>query len=279
MLIIVASVERELAGLRGRVRRGIPPAGGSWASAPDMHVLGMGPQAGPALASLLQRREDNSGPAPSGLLMLGVAGAVQPGLQTGDLVLSSRYYRPRLDETNPFWPQEQPLHPAEFRHDLEAGPEFLEPNPELWQRASAAAGNLDRPVVYADSLTVGSVVATATAKQDIHRRYPAAIVNMEDYWVAQAALAAGVPFIAIRVVLDTAEQALPAYLCRMANSPWAAVAGASAMPWRLPVLLGLWRRFGIAQRALADFAVSFLGQASSDLPAAATPSRARSVAA
>ena len=277
MLIVAASVDRELAGLRSRMREGMPraAAGNSshsfWASAPEMHVLGMGPDAGPALTSLLLRRDDN-GTVPTGLLMLGVAGAVQPGLQTGDLVLSSRYHRPRLDEAASFWPQEQPAdspHLTESRQDLEAQmefPEFFEPDPGLWQWASAAAGNSGRSVVYADSLTVGGLVTSADAKQDIYRRYPAGIVNMEDYWVAQAAREAGIPFMAVRAVLDTAQQSLPGYLCRMAGSPRAAIAGVAAMPWRLPAILGLWRRFGVAQRALTDFTVNFLAQAYRDVP-------------
>ncbi len=263
MLTIVASMERELAGLRSRMREGMPrvAAGnlrrGLWASVPAMRVLCMGPGAGPALTSLLERRDGN-GATPSGLLMLGVAGAVQPGLQTGDLVLSSRYYR----------------------QDCDAQPDFLEPDPSLWQWALAAADNSDLPVVYADSLTVSGLVTTVAAKQDIHCRYPAAVVNMEDYWVAQAAQEAGMPFISVRAVLDTAQQPLPGYLCRMAASPRSAITGAVAVPWRLPALFALWRRFGIAQRALIDFAINFLAQASRDVPvpAGANAAEHRSVA-
>ena len=248
MLTVVASMERELAGLRSRIRAGKPRLAsgnlrrGWWASIPEAHALGMGPDAGPALRSLLLR--DDTRGATTGLLMLGVAGAVQPGLQTGDLVLSSRYYR----------------------QDYEPQQEFLEPDPGLWQLALAAADSSDRRVVYADSLTVDGLVTTANAKQDIHRRYPVAVVNMEDYWVAQAARDAGVPFISIRAVLDTAQQSLPGYLCRMAGVPRSAMAGAVAVPWRLPSLFGLWRRFAIAQGALTDFAVNFLAQASQDVP-------------
>ncbi len=249
MLTVIASMERELAGLRSRTREpkswaikgGRPIVSG--APGLEMHVLGVGPSAGPALTSLLQNRDDTD-IAPSGLLMLGVAGAVQPGLKTGDLVLSSRYYR----------------------QDFDAQPDCLEPDPGLWQWALAAADESDRPVVYADSLTVRGLVTTADAKQDIHRRHPVAIVNMEDYWTAQAAQDAGVPFISVRAVLDTAQQSLPDYLCRMAASPRSAMAGAVAVPWRLPSLFGLWLRFGIAQRALTDFAVNFLAQASRDVP-------------
>ena len=258
MLIVAASIDRELAGIRSRMRDGMPrvAAGnirrGWWASVPEMRVMGIGPDAGTALRSLLQLRED-TGPIPSGVLMLGVAGAVQPGLQTGDLVLSSRYYREGFD----------------------VQPEFLEPDPRLWQFALAAADNSNLPVIYADSLTVEGLVTTADAKQDIHRRYPAGIVNMEDYWVAQAARDAGIPFIAVRAVLDTAQQSLPAYLCRIAGSPRAAVAGVAAMPWRWPALLGLWRRFHLAQGALTDFAMNFLAQASRDVP---VPARATAAA-
>ena len=262
MLIVAASMDRELAGLLSRMRDGAPRAVGksshsSWTSAPEMHVLGMGPGAGSALTSLLQRR-GNTGVATTGLLMLGVAGAVQPGLKSGDLVLSSRYYREGFD----------------------VQPEFLEPDPRLRQFALAAADDSDLPVIYADSLTVSKLVTTADAKQDIHRRYPAGLVNMEDYWVARAARDAGVPFISVRAVLDTAQQSLPSYLCRIASSPQAAIFGVAAMPWRWPALLGLWRRFHLTQGALTDFAMNFLAQASRDVPvpAGANAAAGRSVA-
>ena len=287
MLIVMASMERELAGVRRRMGRGWRPSGlvrlpGMKEAMPlDLRVIGMGKQAGPGLRSILENSNGHSNRGPHrtvGLLLLGVAGAVGPGLQTGDLVLSSRYYSPRLVQNSSFVPlREEALDPANHneipttpqdRQDRTGGrANFLIPDSRLWQWAAAAGKHMERPVVYADSLTVSGLVTSPEVKKAIGCRYPVGIVNMEDYWAASVAQEVGVPFISARAVLDPVHQAMPAYLSGMAVSPAGALARLIAMPWRIPALAGLWRQLGIAQRALTDFAVNFLAQVSDAVPA------------
>ena len=88
MLTIVSPMEEELAGVRQALTaRDMPGAAA-------LHVIGVGRDAiEPSLRGLLHtlrqaRGEDGS---PSGLLLLGFAGAVDPSLSTGDLVLAGRY--------------------------------------------------------------------------------------------------------------------------------------------------------------------------------------------
>lgn len=126
---------------------------------------------------------------------------------------------------------------------------------------------MDKPVVYADSLTVSDLVTAPSGKQAIRRRYPVGILNMEDYWVASVAQEAGVPFISARAVLDPAQQALPGYLAGIAGSRATASLAMMAMPWRIPTLVGLARQLRIAQRALTEFAMGFLTQVSDATPA------------
>ena len=107
VLIVIASMERELAGLRRQLRLGWRPGGAG--SLPDqkenlsldLQVIGMGKQASVQLRFLLEKSNGLSGRGlqqTCGLLLIGLAGAVVPGLETGDLVLSSRYYRPYFDD-------------------------------------------------------------------------------------------------------------------------------------------------------------------------------------
>ena len=76
---------------------------------------------------------------------------------------------------------------------------------------------MDKPVVYADSLTVSELVTAPRDKRAIQRRYPVGIVNMEDYWAASVAQEAGVPFISARAILDPVRQTLPGYLSGIAG--------------------------------------------------------------
>ena len=286
MLIVVASMKQELAGLRRQLKRGGRPKGvdgppGAAGTSPwELRVVGMGRQAGAALRSILAPGYGLSGlglQPPIGLLMLGLAGAVDPGLETGDLVLSARYYRQPSNDTFPSIPLKENApgsgnqggFPPAAQGGLETQGDYLVPDPRLWQWATAASGNLDRPVVYADSLTVGGLVTTPRDKQAVKRLYPVGIVNMEDYWAAAAALEAGVPFISVRAVLDPARQSLPAYLPGMSGSPGKALSALAAAPWRAPALAGLWRQLGIAQLTLTGFALNFLAQAADAAPALA----------
>ena len=277
MLIVVSSMEQELAGLRKQLGRGWKPGGtgglperiGTFTV--NLGVIGLGKQAAAGLRSIFG--DDNGIPGrgvqrPVGLVLLGVAGAVGPDLETGDLVLSSRYYCPHLNANSPAIPLQQETRdsgishgvPATAQEQSEAKSDFLAPDPKLWQWAIAAGRNLGKPVVYADSLTVDQLVTSPNSKRDIGSRYPVGIVNMEDYWAASVAQEVGLPFISVRAILDPAHQALPGYLSGIAGSPSRALLSFVAMPWRLPTLIGLSRQMGIAQRALTDFALNFLTQ-------------------
>ena len=277
MLIVVASMERELAGFRSQLSRGWSPedvgsqSEGNRTISVNLGVVGIGTQADVGLRSILLNNNGLSGRGlqrPVGLLLLGVAGAVVPGLETGDLVLSSRYYRPHLDDGSPQKPLEKETRDSANPDGIpvtpfgksEAKASFLVPDPKLWQWATAAGKNLDKPVVYADSLTVSDLVTAPSDKRVIERRYPVGIVNMEDYWAASVAREAGIPFISARAILDPVDQALPGYLSNIAGSRARALVGLVAMPWRLPTLVGLSRQLGIAQHALTDFGLSFLTQ-------------------
>ena len=257
MLTIMAAMEQELAGLRRELSR--LPAAGGWAyrstergryggdsshhisPAVVLRVIGVGKESVQAnFRSWLDSQAGSTAAvSPDGLLLLGFAGAVDPALQAGELVLPSHYYQGGIDG--------QPSVIDGEKVDEELGKQALQ-----------AANRGGMRLYHSDSLTVGQVVATPEEKRAILSQYSVGIVDMEDYWVAEAAAEAGIPFLAVRAVVDTASQRLPPYVLGLAGQPARAIGSAAAQPWRLPALLRLRNQMRLAQRSLTRFALSFL---------------------
>ena len=195
MLTIIASMERELAGLR-RESRPYQIAGEYRRL--ELKVVGVGgAQAGRSVTSLLDRRRlsgDTLSESEQGLLLLGFAGGLEPSLAPGALTISPRY------------------------HQTGRG-DFLQPDPEMWRQAVEAATDAGLAFDQRDSLTVDRPVSTVAHKDALFRHYQVGTVNMEDYPVAAAARDAGVPFLAVRAVLDPANQSLPPYVLAMSPLP------------------------------------------------------------
>ena len=96
MLTIIAAMEEELAGVRtalSEYARGQTNAGDA---VPGLHVIGVGRE---GLESGLRgvlptlRQQRGGVEPPTGLLLLGFAGAMDPSLSAGDLTLASHYHR------------------------------------------------------------------------------------------------------------------------------------------------------------------------------------------
>ena len=234
MLTIIASMERELAGLR-RESRSYQAAGEHQQF--ELKVVGVGEaQAGQRVTSLVGQHRisaDTSYKSEQKILLLGFAGGVDPSLAPGVLAISSSYHQ-------------------------DAGGGALKPDPNMWQQAVDAAGGAGLPFDQGESLTVARPVSTVADKGALFRRFQLGTVNMEDYPVAVAARDAGVPFLAVRAVLDPAGQSLPPYVLAMSRSPVKAVLGTAARPWRIAPMLHLARQMRLAQFALTSFAMAYL---------------------
>ena len=104
---------------------------------------------------------------------IGYAGALDPALQVGDLIIADKvvYY-----ETLKSYSLDQELAIPEVRR-----------------------GTL---------LTVDEVAATPLAKQTLREKYSAVAVDMETYGLAEEARARDLPFVSVRAVTDTADQEL-----------------------------------------------------------------------
>lgn len=237
-------MEYELAGLRKGLQalgQTLDSNGRGGLCPVELHLAGVGGLMSRSDVESLVNRYANPGVSadygPLRILLLGFAGALDPGLRTGDLVLSRRYYRAGPDRDDE---------------------DYLTPDQGMWQEALAAAEQAGLTVARVDSLTVDEVVNTPAAKAALRLRRPEGIVNMEDYPLALAARKAGVPFVSARAVLDVADQHLPGYLPGLAQSRTRAVMSAAAMPWRIPALWELGRQMRPAQQALTQFAQSYI---------------------
>ena len=233
MLYIVAAMEDELLGLQ----RELDALGASQGVGfpLEFHLVGVGPRnSGQIMASAIV----NGRRRPQGVLMLGVAGAVEPGRETGELVLSANYVRDSAAE------------PAEP----------ISPDQTLLEVAEAAAAEARMPVYRSDSLTVDHLVTKGWERQQHRENYGVGTVNMEDHAVAAAAQAEGVPFLSVRVILDTAEQPLPGYLPKLYRSRNALIGEVLLRPWRIPTLRRLKSQMELCQSVLAQFGLSFIQQ-------------------
>ncbi|MCH8297546.1 MAG: hypothetical protein IH873_05720 [Chloroflexi bacterium] len=233
MLIVASSMEQELTGLR---REMLDIEGATGVHPPvEFQVLGVGPErAGAALTALLEDRRSGV----DGVLVLGVAGGVDPDLETGDLLLADRY--------------------ALHNGAAQGAGQAIKPDTQMLQSAEQAALDLSIPVCNGGALTVDHLVAGPEEREELRTQYQVYSVNMEDYRAAEAAQKAGVPFLSVRVVLDTASQRLPGYLPGLAKSPYKVLTNVLLMPWRIPTMLRLKKQLQLGQAVLTIFGVSYL---------------------
>lgn len=117
------------------------------------------------------------------LMSFGVAGALDPGLRPGDLVLPESIHAGHLLPVDLDW------------------------RTRLQQQLSTHL-NIAGGILAASS----QVLTSAVAKRELAEATGACAVDMESGAVAEVAASAGVPFLAVRVITDPAEYSPPAAL-------------------------------------------------------------------
>lgn len=189
------------------------------------------------------------------LVSWGVAGGLDPELEAGMICL------PRAVISR---------EGARFGTDLQ------------WRELLTAALPAPRRVVDGTLLTVGRALDTAADKAAAFAETGAVAVDMESLAVARLAAERAVPFLAVRVIVDTAVDLLPAavmvagdagriHLGRLLRELLRA-------PGQLGSLLRLARRYRAAQRSLAAVARSgALALAPEARAASGVPARAKTV--
>lgn len=147
------------------------------ACGPEARVVGAGLNAAKALDERLSRGDVSL------VLIAGVCGGLDPSLATGGLILCRRVVAPGRSE--------------------------LAPDSALFEAARRRLRTLGLPFISSVLLTVARPVGSLRAKTAFWNEYGAAGVDMETWLLARAAAGRGVPWLALRAVLDPATATLP----------------------------------------------------------------------
>jgi adenosylhomocysteine nucleosidase len=201
-------------------RKCLRPASGP--AAAGISILQSGP--GPARAAAAARGALSSGAA--GLVSWGFAAGLAPGLAPGTLLLPVRVL----------------------------GPEGAHAADPAWRAALLGALGDAFTVSDADLLTVDALLATPNDKARAARVSGAAAADMESALIAAASRRAGVPFVALRAVLDAAGDALPPdadrWIDAAGNRRHTPLLGAVLKPWHWETLIALAARHRKARETL-----------------------------
>jgi adenosylhomocysteine nucleosidase len=130
------------------------------------------------------------------LLSWGTAGALDPALTEGTVLLATKV----------------------ISHDERSGLETHFGTALPWRTRLGNALAAHGPVVEGTLMTAAALVATAEAKAQLFRRTGAMAVDMESAAVAKVAASATLPFMVIRVIVDTARDTLPDALVQMIDA-------------------------------------------------------------
>ena len=242
MLAIVVPMAIEATEIRRALRRVAAPG-------VMLHISGIG---GERITAAIARVAEL--PRTDAVILAGFCGALYPVLNTGDIHIAQSFYCPGQPE----------LIAADARMAA-----------VMIDAAATSAGADCVAAAQTPSVTV-SAIAQPAAKADL-RRY-GATVNMEDYWAARAAAAAGISFASVRAVLDTAGQSLPAYAGDAVDRPARIAAGIARHPGRLPELLRLRRQMRQARRSLTRCVLAAVSaRQAATPPAVETPAAAEAM--
>ena len=223
LLGVVAALEAEARRLGPQVRR--PDGLATLSDGALLAVSGMGG----ALAAIASQRLADAGV--TALMSFGLAGGLDPALRAGSIVLPSEVIS---------------LEGARF---FTAG---------AWRERFRVVIAEQQPVAAGKLLTSPQPLAAVADKAATFRRTGAVAVDMESFGIAQVAAARGLPFIAVRVIVDTAADVLPRAIVAASGAgqvdTWRLILGVAAAPLNLIAVIRLARQYRSATRALAAVA-------------------------
>jgi adenosylhomocysteine nucleosidase len=164
----------------------------------------------------------------SALMSFGLAGGLDPGLTAGSVVFPSEVIS-------------------------REGARF--PTSLTWRERLLAAALLQRPVTGGKLLTSAQPIDAVADKAAAFRDTGAVAVDMESLAVAQVAAAHRLPFMAVRVIVDTAADRLPHAVVAASQGGrvriWRLIGGLTLAPVEFAPLIRLARRYRTAMRSLA----------------------------
>jgi adenosylhomocysteine nucleosidase len=177
------------------------------------------------------------------LMSFGLAGGLDPALIAGAIVLPSEVVsRDGLRFATA----------ADWREQLKSA---------IGRRSIAQR----QPVISGTLLSSAAAIDSVADKAAAFRETGAVAVDMESLAIARVAAARGLPFIAVRVIVDTAADALPrAVVAASGGGPvniGRLIAVLAIAPGEIVALLRLARRYRAATRALAAVAAAAVARA------------------
>jgi adenosylhomocysteine nucleosidase len=143
----------------------------------------------------------------SGLISAGSAGALEPGLLPGDLILGERtvvhdsgvFFGSRFEPAGVMGRDETGR--AGYRRAFDAAGSLVALGLE-------AAGSLGEKVRVGTVATGNQLILSTARKRWLHQTFGALAVEMESAAVAQVAVAHSLPWLAVRAISDTADDAV-----------------------------------------------------------------------
>jgi adenosylhomocysteine nucleosidase len=168
----------------------------------------------------------------SALASWGMAGGLDPALAAGTIFLPSEVIA---------------LHGATI------------PTARVWRERLRDAVAAHGPVAQGKLLTTAKAIGSVADKAALFRETGAAAVDMESLAIAEVAQTREVPFIAVRVVVDSARHSLPQAVTVAADSAghlhmWRLIGALARAPGDLAPLIRLARCYRAASRSLAAVA-------------------------
>jgi len=219
LLGVVAALESEARTLGRAVRRR-----DGLASLSDGALLAVSGKGG-ALAAIAARSLADAGAAR--LLSFGMAGGLDPTLRAGTVVLPTEIIS---------------LGGLRFATSAE------------WREQLSLAIAPSRPPAAGALLSSPTPVDAVADKAALFRETGAVAVDMESLGVAEVAAARGLPFMAVRVIVDTAGDALPRTVVAASRTGQVnlrrLIGGLALAPLELLALIRLAQRYRAARRSL-----------------------------
>jgi adenosylhomocysteine nucleosidase len=235
-ILIMAALPQEVRPFLRRVKArrwpGLGVAAWEWESEAALVALsGMGAAAAHRAGKTLVNRC-----RPELLVSLGFAGALAPGLATGDVVLGGGFYY--------YDPDTRELKPGSS------------PEPASWQNLHHALGHAGLNTASASLVTTPRIIRKAKHGAALNG-LPHPVVDQETGVLAELATAHDLPFLSLRAITDAAADEIPEFV-RHALNQQVSPGIRTALAWlaedvtRAPDLLRLWQHSRRAARSLSQ---------------------------
>jgi nucleoside phosphorylase len=300
MIFLITALTREAAAVAGEPLQAPLPI--EIAEGLHLHVSGMGAEraeaaargllssearaslqapagagASPAVVATVAGRPD-SATAPVLLVSVGVAGALAPGLRSGDVVVADAVRESHEAATRAHAPQPAPSAPPGAARGPGGAPSPPPPGAPL-PCAVAAAGRL-ADALLADGLRVhrGQVLSTRqvlATPADKHEHPGVLAVDTESAAIARVARAGGAGFLCVRAIVDEIDMTIPPAVLASTRSdgttdPLALAGQLLRDPRQIVALVPLGRAWSRARVTLGRLKPAFVRLARDTAPATAS---------